>query len=63
MTLEKWNEINNKLLNKCNDDVCSLGTVTPYNWNEYKKNLNSWIDGMTEATEVYNMENTEKETK
>lgn len=57
MTKEKWYEIFNEEYNKANECITSFGSPSPSNWKDIKNGMLLLIEGMDEATEVYEMEN------
>jgi hypothetical protein len=54
MTKEKWFEVYDEEFKKACDKNMQIG---PETWVEWTKHLHSFIDSVSEATEVYDIEN------
>lgn len=63
MNMEKWNEVVCEERKKHAERLFKVEGCSPENWKLYKNSLLQYIKGLDEATEVFNMENTQKKDR
>lgn len=63
MNMEKWKKIFHEESKKHIERKVKIEGYSPENWELHKDSLLQYIKGLDEATEVFNMENTQKKDR